>query len=175
VLRYLRSFGPASAMDAQSWSGLTRLGPVLERLRPRLLTFRDERGRELFDLPDGPRPDPGERAPVRFLGEYDNVLLGHADRRRVIPEGFPRGAMLAHGRFVHNLLVDGMLRATWWIEREGRRHATLAIRPFGELSAGDRDEVAREAARVVDLVAGELPGRDVRFEPAVGSWRPREW
>jgi hypothetical protein len=76
--------------------------------------------------------------------------------------------MLAHGRFVHNLLVDGMLRATWWIEREGRRRATLAIRPHGELSGGDRDEVAQEAALVVDLVAGDAASRDVRFEAAVG-------
>ena len=130
ILRYLRAFGPASVMDVQSWSGLTRLRPVLERLRPRLLTFRDEQGRELFDLPDAPRPAPDTPAPVRLLGEYDNVLLGHADRRRIIPDDFPWSAMLAHGRFVNNLLVDGMLRATWWIEREGKRRATLGIRPF---------------------------------------------
>ena len=168
VLRYLRSFGPASVMDVQNWSGLTKLGEALERLRPRLVTFRDDDGRELFDLPEAPRPDPAVPAPVRFLGEYDNVLLGHADRRRVIPGDFPWTEMLADGRFVHNLLVDGMLRATWWIQREGRRRATLAIRPFGELSARDRDEVAAEAALVVDLVAGDAASRDVRFEAPVG-------
>ena len=168
VLRYLRAFGPASVMDVQNWSGLTKLGEVLERLRLRLAAFGDEDGRELFDLPEAPRPDPDVPAPVRLLGEYDNALLGHADRRRVIPEDFPWTEMLAHGRFVHNLLVDGMLRATWWLEREGRRRATLAIRPFGELSGGEHEEVAAEAARVVEWVAGDADRRAVRFEAAVG-------
>jgi hypothetical protein len=166
VRRYLAAFGPASARDVQSWSGLTRLGAVLDRLRPELVTFRDESGRELFDLPEAPRPDPGVPAPVRFLGEYDNVLLGHADRTRIIPADFPWDAMLAPGRFVNNLLVDGVLRATWWIEREGKRRATLAIRPHGELSPAERDEVAAEAQRMVDFAA-EAEVRDVRFEAAV--------
>jgi winged helix DNA-binding protein len=166
VLRYLRSFGPASVADVQNWSGLTRLKEVVERLRPKLESFRDEQGRELFDLPDSPRPDPGTPAPVRFLGEYDNVLLGHADRRRIIPKDFPWAAMLA-GRFVSNLLVDGMLRATWWLEREGKARTTLAIRPSGKLTKGERDEVAAEAQRLVDIAAGDADARDVRFEQPV--------
>jgi hypothetical protein len=155
------------SIDVQSWSGLTRLKAVLERLRPRLQTFRDEEGKELFDLPEAPRPDPGVPAPVRFLGEYDNVLLGYADRRRIIPAEFPWQAMLAHGRFVNNLLVDGMLRATWWIERDGKRRATLAIRPFGKLSAATRDEVSQEARRLIDFAAADATRRDVRFEASV--------
>jgi hypothetical protein len=168
VLRYLGAFGPASVMDMQNWSGLTKLKEVLERLRPQLVTFRDEQGKELFDLPDAPRPDPDVPAPVRLLGEYDNVLLGHADRSRIIPEDFPWAAMLADGRFVNNLLVDGILRATWWIEREGKRSATLAIRPFGKLSRAGRAEVAEEAARMIDFAAPDAEARDVRFETAVG-------
>jgi Winged helix DNA-binding domain len=157
VLRYLGAFGPASVMDAQNWSGLTKLAAVFERLRPRLAVFHDPGGRELFDLPDAPRPGGSAPAPVRFLGEYDNVLLGHADRSRIIPEGFPWKAMLAHGRFVNNLLVDGMLRATWWLE-----DGALAIRPFGALDA--RDEVEAEARALVAFL-GEP--REVRFEPPV--------
>jgi hypothetical protein len=168
VLRYLGAFGPASVMDVQNWSGLTKLKEVLERLRPRLLTFLDEHGKELFDLPDAPRPDPDVPAPVRFLGEFDNVLLGHADRRRIIPEDFPWTAMLADGRFVNNLLVDGILRATWWIERDGTRRATLAIRPFGRLSRAEREEVAAEAGRMLEFAAADAEARDVRFEEAVG-------
>jgi hypothetical protein len=169
VVRYLRAFGPATVMDMQSWSGLTKLKAAFERLRPQLETFRDVDGRELFDLPGAPRPDPEVPAPPRFLGEFDNVLLGHADRRRVISAGFPWQAMLAPGRFVNNLLVDGVLRATWWIEREGARRATLAIRPHGALSRVDADEVAAEAHRMIDFAEPEADVRDVRFEPAVGG------
>jgi Winged helix DNA-binding domain len=131
------------------------------------LAFRDEEGRELFDLPDAPRPDPATPAPVRFLGEYDNVLLGHADRSRIIPADFPWTEMLASGRWVSNLLVDGMLKGTWWIARDGKRSATLAIRPFGELAPAERDEVAGEARRMVAFAAPEAAVHDVRFEPAV--------
>jgi Winged helix DNA-binding domain len=168
VLGYLRSFGPASVADIQNWSGLTKLKPVFERLRDGLVTFRDERGRELYDLPDAPRPEPETPAPVRLLGEYDNVLLGHADRRRIIPEDFPWAAMLAPGRFVNNLLVDGMLRATWWIERESKNRATLAIRPFRRLSRTERTAVTAEAEQMIDFAAADVERREVRLEAAVG-------
>jgi Winged helix DNA-binding domain len=164
ILRYLGAFGPASVMDMQNWSGLTKLREAFDRLRPRLVTFRDEGGRELFDLPDAPRPHPGVPAPVRFLGEYDNVLLGHADRSRIIPADFPWTEMLASGRWVSNFLVDGMLRGTWWIEREGKRRATLAIRPFGELSPAEREEVAAEAEGMLEFSEPGAPAREVRFE-----------
>jgi Winged helix DNA-binding domain len=167
ILRYLGAFGPASVMDMQNWSGLTKLRGAFERLRPRLVGFRDEAGKELFDLPDAPRPDPGVPAPVRFLGEYDNVLLGHADRSRIIPSGFPWTEMLADGRWVSDLLVDGMLRGTWWIERDRKRSATLAVRPFGELTPAEREQVGAEAERMVEFSEPEAAERDVRFEPPV--------
>ena len=166
VLRYLAGFGPASVKDMQNWSGLTKLAEAFERLRSRLVTFRDEAGRELFDLPDAPRPDPATPAPVRFLGEYDNVLLGHADRSRIVPQGYPWEGMLRHGRFVNNLLVDGMLRGSWWIERDRKRSAALGIRPFGELTAQERGDVAAEAERMVEFAAADAEEREVRFDPA---------
>ncbi len=168
LLRYLRAFGPATVMDAQSWSGLTRLREAFDRLRPRLVTFRDEDGKELFDVPEAPRPDPDTPAPVRFLGEFDNVLLGHADRRRSIPDGFPWQEMLAEGRFVSNFLVDGMLRGTWRLDRDGKRSATLLLRAFGELASADRRAVVDEARRLVDLVAWDASSTEVRFQPRVG-------
>jgi hypothetical protein len=151
----------------QNWSGLTKLKPVFERLRERLVTFSDEHGRELFDLPDAPRPGADVPAPVRLLGEYDNVLLGHADRRRIIPADFPWEAMLAHGRFVNNLLVDGMLRATWWIERDTK---ALAIRPHGELTPAERDAVEVEAAAMAAFAGAAA----VRFEPPVAGYPASE-
>jgi len=167
ALRYLGAFGPASVMDMQNWSGLTKLTAVFERLRSRLVTFRDEDGKELFDLPEAPRPGPDVAAPVRFLGQFDNVLLGHADRRRIIPEDFPIERMVSQGRFVNHALVDGVLRATWWIERETRRRAVLAVRAFPKLSAPERAETALEAQRMIDFAASDAEIRDVRFEPEV--------
>jgi hypothetical protein len=167
VLRYLGAFGPAAVADMQNWSGLTRLREVFQRLRPSLVTFRDEYGKELFDLPDAPRPDPDVPAPVRLLGEFDNVLLGHADRRRIIPEGLSWAEMLADGRFVSNVLVDGMLQATWRIERDGKRRATLVVRPFRKLSRAEHADVGAEAERMVDFAAADAEARDVRFDAPV--------
>ena len=166
VLRYLRAFGPAGVMDAQNWSGMTRLRAVFERLHPRLVRFRDEAGRELFDLPDAPRPDPGLPAPPRFLGQFDNVFLGHADRRRIVPEGFAWNAGVDGGRWVSYVLIDGELRGRWWLERDGER-ATLVIRPHDELTRGERDDVADEAARMAAFAAPEASDHDVRLLPAV--------
>jgi hypothetical protein len=164
VLRYLRAFGPASVKDAQSWSGLTRLRADFDALRPRLVALRGEDGTELFDVPEGPRPDPSAPAPVRFLGEYDNVLLGHADRSRIIPAGFPWREMLQAGRFVQNLLVDGILRATWWIDEEPGA-AALTIRAWPELDARELEAVAAEAEPLLVLLAPAAARRAVRIAP----------
>jgi hypothetical protein len=161
VVRYLAAFGPASVMDAQTWSGLTKLRRVFEGLRDRLATFRDEAGKELFDLPEAPRPDPGVPAPARFLGEFDNVLLSHADRSRVIPPGFPWRALLDAPRAVSHLLVDGMLRGTWWIDRDG-----LAISAVPPLAGSEREEVGSEAERVLAFVAEDAQDRGIRFVEA---------
>ncbi|PVC79613.1 winged helix DNA-binding domain-containing protein [Streptomyces sp. CS131] len=160
VLRYLGAFGPASVMDFQSWAGLTRTKEVFERLRPGLLTFRDERGVELFDLPDAPRPDPDTPAPPRFLPEFDNVLLGHADRTRVIPE-VNKGRNGKGKQTYGSVLVDGFLDALWRVEREGGT-AILTVQPLRRPSRAERTEITEEAARMLTVMT-DATDHDVRF------------
>jgi Winged helix DNA-binding domain len=163
VRRYLAAFGPATVRDAQTWSGLTRLSEVFERLRPGLVTFTDDDGRVLFDLPDAPRPDPDVPAPPRFMYDFDNLFLSHADRSRVITEAaaaqvYPRNVMPCM------LLVDGFTNGDWKITRD-RGTATLTIRPFVRLSKTDNTAITREGARLLEFAA---PGatHDIRFAPA---------
>ncbi|MEU3347651.1 winged helix DNA-binding domain-containing protein [Streptomyces sp. NPDC006700] len=161
VLRYLAAFGPASVRDMQTWAGLTRLRPVFERLRPRLLTFRDDGGTELFDLPGAPRPDPDTPAPPRFLPEYDNLLLSHADRARVVPARY-RGRNATGNQAHRTLLVDGFLAGLWKPEGD-----TLVIESFGPLTRAQRQDVTAEAER---MLAALHPGAsyDIRFGTVVG-------
>ena len=152
VVRYLGAFGPATVKDAQTWSGLTRLVEVFERLRPRLSTFRDEHGRELFDLPDAPRPDSDVPAPPRFLPEFDNLLLSHADRTRIIADDHRRTIASKNGMVPAAVLVDGFVRGTWKTQRTHGK-ATLVIEPFEALSGKDRDVLAEEGERLLRFMA----------------------
>ncbi|MFE7274464.1 winged helix DNA-binding domain-containing protein [Streptomyces sp. NPDC057623] len=156
VLRYLAAFGPASVKDMQTWSGLTRMRAAFERLRPQLLTFRDENGVELFDLPDAPRPDPQTPAPPRFLPEFDNLLLSHADRTRVIPPA-NRGRTWQANTFYCPLLVDGFLAGVWRILGDA-----LVIEPFAELGRQQRADVLEEGERVL-RVLHSADSYDLRF------------
>ena len=146
VLRYLAAFGPATAKDVQVWSWLTGIREVLERLRPRLRIFRDEKGRELFDVPHAPFPDPDTPAPVRFLPEYDNIALSHDDRTRVIDRKFTEDIWMRG-----SILVDGFVRGTWRIDTR-RGESVLKIGLFDSLAPTDRADVEAEA----ELLAGFL-------------------
>jgi len=169
VLRYLAGFGPASVADMQTWSGLTRLGEVAERLRPRLRAFRDQAGTELYDLPDAPRPDPDTPAPPRFLPEYDNLLLSHADRTRIIPDHRPVPLPPGSGGRTGTLLADGFFRATWRITRHGHG-AILHIDPFGPLP--EPDAITAEGQRLLAFAAADATSHDIQFAATVGPARP---
>jgi hypothetical protein len=163
VMRYIAAYGPASVMDVQSWSGLTRLREVVDRQGRRLRTFRSEAGRELFDLPHAPRPDPDTPAPPRFLPEYDNVLLGHADRSRMVSDGVRRGLSAAgDSKTVRVVLIDGVVAGTWAIERDGDA-ATLVVDPAVHLSTAERDALADEGARLLGFAASDAAELDVRL------------
>lgn len=151
VLRYLAAYGPAGVKDVQAWSGLTRLREVVERLRPRLRAILAEDGTELYDLPDAPRPDPDTPAPVRLLPEFDNVLLAHADRTRVMTDG-QRRQVCVGAAVAATVLVDGTVAGTWTLEERGGR-VVLAVEPLRQLSAADREAVTDEAARLLGFVA----------------------
>jgi hypothetical protein len=146
VLRYLGAFGPARVADIQLWSGLTRLREVADRLP--LRTFRGEAGQALYDLPDAPRPSEDTPAPPRFLPEYDNLLLSHKDRTRVIPGNRPVPLPPGNGATAGTFLLGGMWQGTWQI-----RDQTLRIQPFTKLRPADRDALLTEAAQLSAFVA----------------------
>jgi DNA glycosylase AlkZ-like len=160
IMRYLAAFGPSTVADAQAWSGLSGLRPALERLRPRLRTFRDERGRELFDVPKAPLPDPDVPAAPRFLPEYDNAFLAHADRARIVSESH-RKRMFVVGW--GQLLVDGFIAARW--RADPNREGALVVQPYRRLSGLERSEIADEAVRLLAFLDGVEAGDDVRFLP----------
>ncbi|MGH2677789.1 MAG: winged helix DNA-binding domain-containing protein [Actinomycetota bacterium] len=164
VLRYLAAFGPATVGDVRTWSGLTGLREVIERLRPGLITFRDEKGRELFDLPHAPRPDPDTPAPPRFLPMFDNVALSHDDRDRIIDPGHRRFLLEEGAGGYGGLLVDGFARGTWRITEDAGT-PTLQIRQLDRLSARDRAAVSEEGARLASFLTEDGQDHDVRFIP----------
>ncbi len=155
VLRYLDAFGPASVADLQAWSGLTRLASVVEGLGPALRRFRDDSGVELFDRPEGRRPDPDVEAPVRLLGEFDNLVLSHVDRSRVLGAVSIKQVISVNGLVSALLLVDGFVAGTWRLDADDTR-ATLTVSAFGPLSRPVRAALADEAA---DLLAFRAPDR----------------
>lgn len=166
VVRYLAAFGPASAADAQAWSGLSGLREVFERLRPKLITFADDLGRELFDLPDAPRPPGDTPAPVRFLPVYDNVLLGHADRSRFISDEQRRRVTDEIGLYSYgSLLVDGTAVGITRIEKVGET-ATLTVRLFIRLTKQQRSAVAEEGEALLAFWTPDAFRRDFRFVPS---------
>ena len=177
VLRYLAAYGPASVLDIQAWSGLSKLREVTERLGAvqhgaRLRTFTGPDGGQLLDLPDAPAPGPDVPAPPRFLPEYDNLLLSFAERSRVIPHRRPVPLPPGNGATGGTLLVDGLWQADWKIIK-GEHQAVLEIRPFIRLSATEMDAIAAEGELLLDFAgpAGTRPatgsstGHDVRFAP----------
>jgi hypothetical protein len=161
VVRYLAAFGPATVMDAQSWSGLSRLAPVFEELRPTLLTFRDDKDRELFDLPDAPRPRADTKAPIRFLPEFDNVLLAYKDRRRIIRDEYKSRVYPNNGMIQPTVLVDGFVEAKWKVTTTDKK-ATLEIEAFRRFTKDEKAAIDAEGKMVIGFVAGKTKARNIK-------------
>ncbi|MET3804705.1 hypothetical protein ABIB25_001701 [Nakamurella sp. UYEF19] len=172
IRRYLAAYGPASVRDIQAWSGLTGLGRIITELEPELLTFQDEAGVLLFDIPNAPRPSVDLSVPVRFLPDFDQILLAHADRSRIFRPELKNLIFSNNGIIRAFVLIDGFARALWKIEST-KDTATLVVRPL--------PPDGREVIRPREWGAVEKEGRallrfavrgkshDIRFE--AGSTR----
>ena len=161
ISRYLAAFGPAGADDVSTWTGLSQadLRPALERLT--LRHFRDERGRLLFDVPGAALPDPAMPAPARFLPAFDNVLLSHADRTRVIADEHRR-VVIRGGLVDPTFLVDGLVAGTWKVERR-KETATILLAPFASLTKPVRGALAEEGERLVRWIEDDARAFGVRW------------
>ncbi|KAA6214481.1 winged helix DNA-binding domain-containing protein [Streptomyces albofaciens JCM 4342] len=158
IHRYLAAYGPAASADLRAWCGLAGLPAAVAAVRDELITFRDERGRELLDLPDAPRPDPDTPAPVRFLPAFDNAILGYQDRGRIIDDAH-RGLSVAGARVV---LVDGRVAATWTVE-----DGTVTATPLRRFSRAERTAVTEQGQELaVFLSDGESDRAHVTASPA---------
>jgi Winged helix DNA-binding domain len=155
VRRYLGAFGPAATADLRAWCGLAGLPRAVAAIRDELVAFRDERGRELLDLPDAPRPDPDTPAPVRFLPAFDNAILGYQDRSRIVDDA-DRGLSVAGERVV---LVDGRVAATWTVTA-----GTVGVTPLRSFSRADRTAVAEEG-RALAAFLSDGEHHSVRVSP----------
>jgi len=153
VLRYLAAFGPATPADIRTWSGLAGAAEILERLRPQLRTLRDDTGRDLFDVPRGPLPREDVPAPVRFLPEYDNAVLSHADRSRIVTSDTKAWTEAGWGL----VLVDGFTAARWRAFPDGDT-TRLRVEQFRRLTGPERDEVEREATDLASFLTDAVGG-----------------
>jgi hypothetical protein len=150
VRAYLRAFGPASVADAQQWSGRAGLAATFKAMRDELVSYRDEAGRELFDLAGTDLPGEDALAPVRLMPEYDNLVLGHKDRTRVIADGFKKQVFLSAARVRATILVDGFVAGAWRLEA-AREAVRVVLEPFVALDAASRAAIEEEAARLVSV------------------------
>lgn len=164
VRRYLAAFGPASVADAQAWLGLSRLAPTVEALRPSLAVFRSEDGVDLFDLPEAERPPSDAEAPVRFLGEFDNMLLAHDDRTRIMSADHKRRLYTPNGILRATVLIDGFTAGRWRIE-EARTASVLHVDLFDRPAKAAARALADEGERLLAFAARH-PGGEVRIEVA---------
>jgi hypothetical protein len=153
VRRYLAAFGPATPADVRTWSGLTGAAEILERLRPQLRLLKDEAGRKLFDIPRAPLPHEDLPAPVRFLPEYDNAVLSHADRSRIVAPETKAWTEVGWGL----VLIDGFTSARWRAFADGEQ-TRVRVEPFRTLTKQERADVEHEGAEVAGFLTDGAGG-----------------
>ena len=161
VRRHLGAFGPATATDVQTWSGLPASAAVIEGMRDELEEFKHGR-RKLFDLPGAPRPDEDVPAPPRLLPEFDSLLLAHKDRTRVITDEQRKSLATKNLRVKATFLVDGFAAGSWSMARK-RDTATLTIAPFEQLPRAVAGELAAEGEALLRFVEEDAAKHRVEF------------
>ena len=162
VLRYLAAFGPASITDMQAWSGFGKLKDRIDTMRSELKVYRDENGRELFDHPDLAIEHPDRPAPERFLPEFDNILLSHSNRTRIIAGEHRKQVFVPVLRVRPTFLVDGFVAGTWTFEK-AKGTASVTIEPFRALSASSRQALLEEGEQLVRFAGHDSKNYEVRF------------
>jgi len=160
ILRYLAAFGPAAVQDIQAWSGLTRLREVTEELSCELVCFRDEAGRELFDLPDAPRPGPDLAAPVRFLPEYDNLMVAYKDRTRVLADEHRALVSTGNAAIRATVLVDGFVAGRWTAAVRADE-VVLDVESFRDLSDEEYAALVTEGLMLLGFMFPQSENRRV--------------
>ena len=166
VRRTLASFGPSSRADLAAFTGLAvaAIAPALEALEPELERLTDENGRELYDLRGAPRPPGDTPAPLRLLGEWDNVLLAHADRTRMFDDETRRRVIRKNGDVLPTILLDGVVAGTWWWRRK-KEVATLEATFFVGITKWDLEALAEEAQRALTVLEPAATAFAVEFSP----------
>lgn len=160
--RYLAAFGPADVMDFQTWTGMTRLKSTLKATLDTLVSYRDRSGRRLYDLPDAPIAEEETRAPIRFLPEYDNILIAHRDRGRILPEEHRKKVFVSAGRVLGTVIIDGFVGAIWKAERDKRR-ATLRVTLFEKQTDEVIDAIETEGLELVRFISDDADSHKVEF------------
>jgi hypothetical protein len=162
ILRSLSAYGPSSVMDMQTWIGITKLKESVAAFKTELVVYQDENGVELYDVPGAPLPSADTPAPIRFIPEYDNLLIAHADRTRILPEDYRKQVFLSSARVLNTFLVDGFVAGVWKIER-AKKSAALVIQPFEPLVEADQAALVDEGERLLRFVEDKTETTEVRF------------
>ena len=148
VRSYLAAYGPATKQDIGQWAGIPRIAPIAASLqRQSLRTFRDEQGRILYDLQRAPLPAADTTAPVRLVPRFDDLVLSHADRSRILGDVPPSRIVTNNGLVHATILVDGFVAGTWQLDK-GR----VTLEPFAPLRPNDKRALKDEIERVESFV-----------------------
>lgn len=162
VYRYLAAFGPATVADIETWSGFYKLKPTIEKLKPKLRVYSDGKKGEWLDLPDLDIPDADTPAPIRFLPEFDNILLSHKNRTRILADAYRKQVYLPGLRVAATILVDGFVAGVWKVERK-KSDAMLTITPFESLSKPIRADLEAEAERLIRFMESDAKNVAVKI------------